>query len=64
MDRDELQALILALKTEIEELDRAGRVYMSRRNHSPLERRAQDERIVRLEEIKRELDSLSRRNLQ
>ena len=64
MDRDSLEAFILTLKAEIEELDRAGRIYMSRRYHSSVERRAQDERIVRLEEIKRQLDSLSRRNLQ
>ena len=63
-DRDKLESRITGLKKEIEELDRAGRIYASRRNHSPRDRRAQDQRIMRLEEIKQEIAALSKRNLQ
>jgi hypothetical protein len=64
VNRDELVARVLELKQEIEELERDGREYVAMKNPSPFQRDLQDRRIVRLEEIKCEIEKLAARHIQ
>ena len=59
MNREALVDRLLELRHEIAELERGGQAYLARRMHSPFDRHVQDQRILRLEEIRSELERLA-----
>ena len=64
MDRDDLLARIEELRAEIEELNRVNRNFLRIGQPSKLEYLLHDQRIARLEKIKREIEQIAATKLQ